>query len=211
MKSVQKIIKFSVELNRRPSVDPVQVRLLRGWRNILWRLGVIGSSPARYHGLGYGNISIRHPDEPSSFIISGSQTGAVAELSADDFVVVDDYEVATNWVRARGLINPSSEALTHAQVYHCLSWAGAVIHGHCPEIWRHGDEIGLPSTAPTADYGSVALAEEIAELCGCLPEGSSGLFTMAGHEDGVISLGPDISGAALVLLDALARAYGVPR
>jgi L-ribulose-5-phosphate 4-epimerase len=211
MKSAQKIIKFSVELNRRPSVDPAQVRLLRGWRNILWRLGVIGSSPERYHGLGYGNISIRHPDEPSSFIISGSQTGAVAELGADDFVVVDDYEVATNWVRARGLINPSSEALTHAQVYHCLSWAGAVIHGHCPEIWRHGDELGLPSTAPTADYGSVALAEEIAELCGRLPEGSSGLFTMAGHEDGVISFGTDISGAALALLDALARAYGVPR
>jgi L-ribulose-5-phosphate 4-epimerase len=162
-------------------------------------------------GLGYGNISIRHPDEPSSFIISGSQTGAVAELGADDFVVVDDYEVAANWVRARGLINPSSEALTHAQVYHCLPWAGAVIHGHCPELWRHGDELGLPSTGPTADYGSVALAEEIAELCGRLPEGSSGLFTMAGHEDGVISLGPDISGAALVLLDALAWTYGMPR
>jgi L-ribulose-5-phosphate 4-epimerase len=211
MKSVKKIIKFSVELNRRPSVDPAQVRALCGWRNILWRLGVIGSSPECYQGLGYGNISIRHPDEPSSFIISGSQTGAVAELGADDFVVVDDYEVATNWVRARGLINPSSEALTHAQVYHCLSWAGAVIHGHCPEIWRHGDELGLPTTAPTADYGSVELAEEIAELCGRLPEGSSGLFTMAGHEDGVISLGPEISGAALVLLDALAWTYGMPR
>jgi hypothetical protein len=211
MKSVKKIIKFSVELNRRPSVDPAQVRPLCGWRNILWRLGVIGSSPERYHGLGYGNISIRHPDEPSSFIISGSQTGAAAELGADDFVVVDDYEVAANWVRARGLINPSSEALTHAQVYHCLPWAGAVIHGHCPELWRHGDELGLPSTGPTADYGSVALAEEIAELCGRVPEGSAGLFTMAGHEDGVVSFGRDISAAGLVLLDALARAYGLPR
>ena len=60
---------------------------------------------------------------------------------------------------------------------------GCVLHVHSPEIWRAAGRLGLPTTPAGAVYGTPAMAEAVARL---YRDGRlhSGLFVMAGHEDG---------------------------
>ena len=64
--------------------DPLPASMLgnlNAWRQILYRLGLIGQDPHRYGGLGFGNVSIRlESGNANSFIISGTQTGGLDRL-----------------------------------------------------------------------------------------------------------------------------------
>src|SRR6188472_2162551 len=105
-------------------------------------LGFIGIDPARYQGVGFGNISVRVPPfrgprgQQSAFLITGTQTGAPRAIGVDDVCVVESWDLRRNRVVSRGRILPSSESLTHGAVYDVVPNARAVIHAHAPTIFR---------------------------------------------------------------------------
>ena len=163
-------------------------------------MDLIGQDPGRYGNLDFGNISLRLNPQGSRFIVSGSQTGHVGQLSPEHYCLVVDASPGENRIESQGLIQPSSESLTHAGVYAQDSNIQAVIHGHSPEIWKHIAALKLPHTAADVVYGTVAMAVAVEQLFQSGNLGQAGLFTMLGHEDGVVAFG-----ATLQALNALRK------
>jgi len=200
------VIRFSLDFQHRLFSAPGLTRALTGWRHVLYRLGLIGCDPLRYQGYGFGNISCRYPQRPGSFIITGSQTGEAPFLADTDYALVTGCDPLRNAIRGEGLIKPSSEALTHGQLYLLDETIGSVVHVHCPEIWRQVEELQLPVTAMEAAYGTPEMAREVERIF-ALPEvASRRIFVMGGHEDGVVGFGRDLEEACTAVIVALARA-----
>src|SRR5262245_18247631 len=59
------------------------------WRLILKRLKLIGRDARRYDGYGYGNMSMRDPEQPARFFVSASQTSGAASITPRDVVRID--------------------------------------------------------------------------------------------------------------------------
>jgi hypothetical protein len=178
---------------------------LNGWRRTLRRLGLIGQDPARYGGLGFGNVSLRDPSDATAFFISASQTGGLPHLEAEQMVRVSGWDFTTFSVVATGQVAPSSEALTHAMLYEADARIAWVIHGHSPMIWQHAASLGIPATAADAGYGSPAMAASVHKLLAQHRERPL-IFVTPGHEDGVFAAGDDIAALGPALIGVLTRA-----
>ena len=68
-------------------------REINAWRKILYMTQLIGQDPARYGGFGYGNISQRlapfdAAERQRRFVISGTQTGELADLTEEHYATV---------------------------------------------------------------------------------------------------------------------------
>jgi len=179
---------------------------LNAWRTVLFKLNLIGQDPHRYHGLGYGNISQRIAGS-SQFIISGTQTGHLEQLSRQDYCLITQAYPHKNQIYSQGACKPSSEALTHASVYAHDANINAVIHVHSPVIWQHTDTLNLAHTAADITYGTPEMAKAVAELLKAKP--TINVFTMLGHEDGVIAFGESLSAAAVALIKQLSAAFAI--
>jgi hypothetical protein len=178
--------------------------ILESWRQVLFQLRLIGLDPNRYSGMAYGNVSQRLAD--GKFVISATQTGGRKHLGLEHYCLVESADPIANQVVARGCHPPSSEALTHAAVYQASPQAMAVVHGHCPEIWRLGERLGLKVTRP-ADYGTPAMAEAVREQVRNRP--AQGIIVMRGHLDGVLAYAKSSRQAALLMVETLARAWSL--
>jgi len=180
------------------------------WRRIMYLMGLIGQNPNRYSGLGYGNISRRFissefPEDRKAFIISGSQTGHLPELSEEHYTLVTECCPEENYVAAQGPIRPSSESLTHGAVYIQDSAISAVIHAHSPEIWQNARKLNIPITSENAAYGTPEMAADIRRLFSDTSVKEKGIFAMGGHEDGVVSFGKSLEMAGCILICCLAK------
>lgn len=185
---------------------------LIAWREILALTGLVGQDPARYGGAGYGNVSARldPPNAPlgrRSFLITGTQTAGKRTLGLGDFSVVERYDYRQNRVQSRGLVQPSSESMTHGAVYDLAPHIRCVLHAHCPVLWRQADRLNLPTTDARASYGTIDMALEVRRLYRdtVLPERR--VLSMGGHRDGIVVFGRTIEEAGSTLLNWLARAY----
>ena len=158
------------------------------------RHALIGRDPARYDGYAYGNISQR---ATRGFVVSGTQTGGQPMLTAADLAWVLDFDSTDNRLQATGPARPSSEAMSHGEVYAALPGIAAVIHVHSPLLWQAAAALGLPVTDPAAGYGTPAMARAIRELVASRPAG--GVLAMGGHEDGIIAYAPDMARADALL------------
>ena len=183
-------------------MDTEAFAVIQSWRYILHQLGLIGQDPDRYHGLGYGNISLRVSEE--HFWISGTQTGGLSLLLPQDFARVTRADIDSNQIWADGSSLPSSEALSHAAVYAASPDATCVVHIHCPVIWRAAGQLKLPAVAADIGYGTPAMAHAIYEEVARSPE--QGILTMAGHEDGLLSWGCSHENACYPIIRYLASA-----
>jgi len=180
---------------------------LNAWRQILYRLGLIGQDPRRYGGLGFGNVSIRlESGNAAAFVISGTQTGGMDRLSPEHYALVTDFDPGANSVVAEGVVRPSSESLTHGSLYRQDPLIGAVIHAHSPEIWTQADAIGLPVTRRDVRYGTPEMADEVCRLFRDTPVRELKIFAMGGHEDGIVAFGGSMEQAGLTLVRHLAMA-----
>ena len=195
------VIQYRLDYQQGPLPAGIDVAPLLAWFQTCHELGLIGREPGRYGGYAFGNISQR--TDPG-FLISGTQTGGLPALTPDDLCWVQACETATNHLSASGPVKPSSEALTHGEVYATLPDVSAVIHVHAPTLWQAAAALGLPVTDPTATYGTPAMARAVRDLLIAQP--TSGVLSMGGHEDGIIAYGPDLPTAGQLLLDAAARA-----
>ena len=190
------VIKFRLEHTPTAPLDPEQVAELNTWRDWMFTRALIGEIDTPQGKVGYGNISCRLG---GGFMITGSQTGHLAELTPKDYAVVDTCHPETNLVISHGPVQPSSEALTHAVLYQVderISW---VMHAHHAPIWRAAGKLGLPCTSADAAYGTPEMAAETMRLFAETDVRQKGMFAMAGHEDGIISFGDTAEQAANVM------------
>lgn len=200
------VIRFRVHLNRTPLHEEPEIRQLIVWRDILYRLDLVGQDSLRYSGLGFGNLSVRSLRKPDAFVVTGSQTGGIERLSEMHFCRVTSWKFESPEVWAEGLTSPSSESLTHAAIYESEKRVGAVIHVHCPEIWHQADTIGLAVSDPAAGCGSSALALEMRSMMATLKPADGGIWILGGHEDGVIAFGTDLMQTGLLVMQWFAAA-----
>jgi hypothetical protein len=209
------VTKFDLVFTPTAPLPETLLRELNAWRRLLWRSRLIGQDPARYGGVGFGNVSRRLPAASRRrglrFAISGTQTGGLAELDANHYAIVTACDPAHNRVEAEGPIAPSSESLTHGMLYRIDASVEFIFHVHSPEIWNSRERLRLPATAPDVAYGTPKMAAEMRRLkrVGALMR--KRIVAMGGHQDGVISFGRTAEQAGVVLIRALARALAISR
>ncbi|HDK38519.1 MAG TPA: class II aldolase/adducin family protein [Thiolapillus brandeum] len=180
---------------------------LRAWFAILRQLELVGRHPDRYLGYAYGNLSRR---SRNGFIISCTQTSGKKILENTDFSLVTDIDIQANSLRSTGPCKPSSETLTHGVIYQALPAVGAVFHVHSPIIWKQTQKLGLPETYPAIEYGTPQMALAVAELVKRHMRNEGLVFSMGGHEDGIIACANTPEQAGLLLMKVLARANQLP-
>jgi len=198
------VIKFDCEWTRGPLPQHAVISDLNRWRRPLFDAGLIGY--CKDTGVGFGNISVRVGLD-AHFVISGTQTGHLANLTRSHYAQVTDCEIQNNRVACRGLVKASSESLTHAAIYELDPAIKAIVHIHSEALWQelHGK---IPTTNPGAAYGTREMAEEFGRLYRDTDFADYGLAVMAGHDGGLISIGHDMAEAAGRFLEISAAASG---
>jgi len=204
MQEIEGVIKYQLQHTNRVANSRWNIVAINTWRTLLYQLQLIGQQADRYMGYGYGNISQRTQGE--QFIISGTQTGRLAELSIDNYCLVEAADLINNKLYSTGPCKPSSEALSHASVYAQDKKILCVIHAHSPEIWQATQALKLAYTPKDIAYGTPEMAYEINQLFNSGKLDQQLLFTMLGHEDGVISFGENFPQAAFSMINTLANA-----
>ena len=185
------VIKFKLEHTATgplPEGDLVEIIL---WRQWMYARGLIGVIETPQGPIGYGNISVRYTGsrDPQGFIVSGSQTGDLAELDKSHFALVEAAYPKENRLVSHGPIKPSSESLTHAVVYAQDSAINWVMHAHHKPIWQAAQRLGIPQTSSDVAYGTPEMAAETVRLFQETDVRQVGMYAMAGHEDGIVSFG----------------------
>ena len=194
------VIKFNLD-HQQSSLDLQRSRplflLLNEWRDRLYQMGLIGVDPYRYDGIGFGNVSMRLMDNPSSFLITGSQTGLIQQLTLSHYCRVLKCDFQKHTLVSQGEIHPSSESMTHAMMYQLDSRIKAVFHVHSPLLWN-SNMIKLPSSPKSIGYGTIEMTQCVYDLYHTTtlshiePHQQGGHLRMGGHQDGIISIGTNI-------------------
>ena len=197
-------VKFQYECSGKELIPFLGFEELNAARQELRRLNLIGVDE---NGLGFGNVSLRE-ETSGSFYITGSGTGALPVLTLRDYAKVVAWDFERNWLRCEGGTVASAESLTHAAVYAMAADARVVVHGHNPGLWRSLIGRGL-TTAADVPYGTPEMALAVQRLLRETAVRTSGIFAMAGHDEGIVVFGQDFSQALGVL--AAARASRDPK
>ncbi|WP_456415937.1 class II aldolase/adducin family protein [Thiolapillus sp.] len=198
------VIKFQLDHSHAPALPGEETAELRGWFPILRQTGLLGQEPGRYQGYAWGNLSLR---SKGGFIITCTQTSALPQLGPEHFSLVTEFNIETNSLHSTGPCRPSSEAMSHGAVYRALPPVATVFHVHSPIIWRQAEKLGLPITDPSVEYGTPEMAACIQTLLQNREYRGELLFSMGGHEDGVIACADSADRAAGLLLRTLASAH----
>ena len=194
------VIKFNCEWTKSPPLENSEISELNKWRRPLFDAGLIGQYPDT--GVGFGNISMRS-DSEALFIISGTQTGHLANLTGSHYAEVTDYDIRDNRISCRGPVEASSESLTHAAIYELHAAIQAVVYVHSDTLWRELRD-RVPTTDPDVPYGTPEMADEFRRLYRDTDFASSEIAVMGGHDAGLISIGCDVATAASRLLEIAA-------
>ncbi len=189
------VIKFHCNWTKTEPIELPCISELVYWRQLLYRKGYIGVDSK---GIGFGNLSCRTTD--NQFIITGSGTGQFQEIGKQHFALVTGFNIHRNTVDSVGPVIASSESLTHAVLYLCDPKIGAVIHVHHLAMWRALLR-KVPKTGKQAEYGTPEMAKEVIRLYSQTDLKTQGILVMAGHEEGIVTFGPNISSVARILLD----------
>ena len=203
------VIKFDLRYTAGPAVPEDTILELNKWRNALWEHALIGQDPARYDGYGFGNISQRIGLQDAAinrraFAISGTQTGHLKQLGNMHYVRVTAYNADSNQVVADGPVRPSSESMTHGVIYDLDQEIKIVLHVHSPDIWKTAIAQGIPVSRASVEYGTPEMSREVVRLFAETDAREQGIFSMGGHEDGIVAFANSADAAGNRLLTALA-------
>ena len=190
-------VKYQSFWTRAPIPNAAAAEELETCRRPLFDAGLIGQYEE--YGIGYGNISIRSGG-PGEFLISGTQTGHIATTDRTHYSQVTAWSVHGNRVCCVGLVQASSEAMTHAAIYQLDLNIGAIVHVHSGQLWRRYLD-KLPTTNPDVAYGTPQMADEFRRLYRDTEFRQTKLAVMAGHEEGLLSFGTTLAEAADRVLD----------
>lgn len=215
------VIKFHCHWSKQQALDAGDVLPLASWRTDLYRRGWVGRNS---EGIGYGNLSLRlgaaglgkiftedeilahtikDPLRQWPFAITGSQTGHLANLGPEHYALVEQWNVARNEVHCRGMVQASSETLTHAALYEIDPGIGAIFHIHNLKAWQSLLRV-IPTTRAEVPYGTPQMAQEMERLFVEEGLGHVGVLAMAGHQEGILAFGKDPDEAGERLLRIMA-------
>jgi L-ribulose-5-phosphate 4-epimerase len=172
------------------------ITLLNDWRRRFYTLHLIGMYE---NGIGFGNISMR---SSNGFIISGTKTGGIENLTRNQYTEVREWDNDGNWLKCTNQIDASSESLTHAAVYEASPETNGVIHVHSLEFWERLKG-KVPTTDEKVEYGTPEMAGEILRLFLETDVKEKKILVMAGHKEGIISFGKDLDEVGNILLKYL--------
>lgn len=180
-------IKFHCNWEKGPALSANMLRSVDWGRREMYNRGLIG---AYDNGIGFGNISERLTNQ--KFIISGSATGGLPELTPIHYSVVDKIDPVNNQVWCSGPVKASSETMSHAVIYQTCPEVNAVIHIHNLDLWKSIVH-QVPTTHASVSYGTPEMAREIIRLLKQTDvRHHTGYFAMAGHEEGIIAFGKNM-------------------
>ncbi|MEZ4884443.1 MAG: class II aldolase/adducin family protein [Chitinophagales bacterium] len=187
------------QIHWQPTATPAsfcnEVAVLNYWRTEMYLRNWIGYDSKLK--VGFGNISMRTPSKSGRFLISGTQTGHLSELTLQNYALVKDYNIAANELWCEGSTKASSESLTHAAIYELNDDYQSVIHIHCKEMWLQLLH-KVPTISANIPYGTPEMAFEIQRLHLETDLAQTKIVAMAGHENGLIAFGKDLKQAANV-------------
>jgi len=196
LKTDEGYIKFASDWTKGPAPDRAATELLDSWRDPLYRAGLIGHYADL--GIGYGNISVRCGN-PGQFVISCTQTGHLPATTGEHYSLVTAYDIDGSRVACLGPGEASSESLTHAALYELDSNINAVVHVHSRRLWEQ--LLGrAATTSENVAYGTPQMAHEFARLYRDTDFTTSGIAVMAGHAEGIVSIGRTLEQAAMRIL-----------
>lgn len=191
-------IKYKQTLIEGPALGHQEIEEINAYRTELYRMNLIG---AYDDIIGFGNISVL--DASDQMIISGTQTGQIAQLGPEHYTKVVSYDIDKNELTCKGPIKASSEALTHAAVYELSNTIRAVIHVHSRALWdKYLNQ--MPTTKADVSYGTPDMAYEVKRLYKEGPMKDHPVMIMAGHDEGIITFGKDLKQAMEVLESLIA-------
>ena len=177
-------IKFATQkLGTRVPNDP-RLERLKYWCGIFDK----NKLAPPYEGGSFGNLSFRVEREKNTLIITASQSGLGESTEDDCFVTVPKIDFEKGIVYAIGIRNPSSEVMVHYAIYCARPEIQAIFHGHCSQISRNANKMGIPTTLKEEPYGTVALVERVLEILG-----NNSFLEMKNH--GFLSLGGSLDEA----------------
>lgn len=189
-------IKYHSDWTPGPAPDAGTTALLERWRRPLFDAGLIGHDEDL--GVGYGNLSVRASDA-RQFIISATQTGHIVSTTAEHYALVTAYDIDANRVSSTGPLQASSESLTHAAIYELSESINAVVHVHSAPLWKNLLD-RIPATGAGIAYGTPEMARDFERLYRETGFSTSGVAVMAGHEEGIVSIGATLEDAASRML-----------
>lgn len=207
------VIQFTFELQPGAAATEIEAAELVYWRQKMFALDVIGCNMSRY-GACYGNMSVRTGAWAAGpgrreFLVSGTQTGSMPDITADNLVRVLQYDHKTNRVIAQGPCEPSSETMTHGAIYDASLSIRAIVHGHDPILWQWILKNSGPHTPYDVDYGTPEMASHAKRIVSVMESTQCdypGVLAMAGHKDGVVAFGSSVREATQRFLQAHDRA-----
>ena len=170
-------VKYESNWTEGDAPDAALVAELNRWRQPLYDAGLIGHDDT--HNVGFGNLSVRADDD--QFVISGTQTGHIAATGPEHYCRVTAVDTHANRVTCVGPIQASSESLTHAALYAL-------------------DPAIRATTRPEVSYGTPEMAHEFERLWRETDFPQRRLAVMAGHADGLVSVGESLEQATSAML-----------
>ena len=197
------VVKFHAKHKLGVACSETDIMDLAIWRDKLRMKGLIGQNPAKYEGLGYGNLSQQMGD--GTCLITGSQTGHLEKLTSREFARITGFDPGYNLVWSTGMSRPSSEAMTHLAVYQTNPAARYVFHVHCPEIWLAREALDIPTTDSSAECGTLEMFYIVRRLLEKQENYQKGILAMGGHIDGILAWGKTADETGFNLLALLAR------
>lgn len=184
-------VKFRTRFLSRDVPGDERVSELIGWCRVFARQGL-----APVDGLGsHGNLSCRLRADDSVFLITASSAG-LSGIGGGMIVEVDDVDLESETVYARGRMEPSSESMLHHAIYLKRPDVGAVFHGHCKEILENAGRLGFTVTGREVPYGSLQLVESVLRVVE-----KKKFIVLRNH--GFVSLGESMEDAGETALQAL--------
>lgn len=195
------VIKFKYKLSKSGPLDREDYIELEKWRVILYKLSMIGHYQTE--NVGYGNLSLRGAT-PQNFVITGTQTGIHPNLDGYYYTRVIDCDLKKNSCEVKGPIAPSSESLTHYSIYKANLNIKVIFHIHHQDLWNFMIKNGELSTHENTPYGTIAMADEVAEKVQGLDRG---MLVMKGHQDGIIGFGASSEEAGQEILTMYKRLH----
>lgn len=189
--------KFACDWTREELPAYKETAELCRWRKPLFDAGLIGYY--KEHDVGFGNISVR-VGAGQTFLISGTQTGHIADVNEKHFALVTDADPARNRVTCIGPVQASSESMTHAALYQIDPLINAVVHVHNEVLWNCHLHV-LPTTSVDIPYGTPEMAVEFGRLYRETVFRTGGIAVMGGHDEGLVSIGRSLGEAAMRILE----------
>jgi len=185
-------IKFNLEWKKQSFdfPDPLY-HSIQTWRQKLFDLNLVGAYP---DGVGFGNLSIRYHNH--QFIITGSATGNIKQLTKKHYALVKKFDLDSNSIYAVGQTKASSESLSHAAIYQSNQEVNAVIHIHHQKYWEKYLK-KLPTTPEDSSFGTPEMAREISKLAAS----EKGIIIMGGHPEGIMAFGKSLNEAGEIVFN----------